>query len=91
LAIERWARDAGRDAFQVQFGGEDAASGDEWGQCSDDVFYFGKFRHTGLKEYFSRKGAKPGGLQERFFASFFASSFAPLRLCVSNLLIAVER
>ena len=48
LMIESSTRDAGRDALEIQFGGEDAATCDEWRQGANDVFYFGKLRHKTL-------------------------------------------
>src|SRR5258708_2283032 len=45
LAIEARTRNAGSDAFEVQFSDEYAPSDNDWRQGSDDVFYFGKFRH----------------------------------------------
>jgi hypothetical protein len=41
LAIEARTRNAGSDAFEVQFRGDDASSDNDRGQGANDVFYFG--------------------------------------------------
>jgi hypothetical protein len=45
LAIECRARDSRSDSFEVELGGKDAPSDDDWRQRADDVLYFGKLRH----------------------------------------------
>jgi hypothetical protein len=55
LAIKRGPRYARRDSLKVQFGGKDAPSRYDLRQGSDDVFYFGQFRHKGILNH---KGTK---------------------------------